>query len=455
MRIHPDVHFHEGMLLLPHHFQAFSRGIASQLEHNQASFGPCRWGVEHLDLEVNPVEVRIAAMSVVLESGLRVSFPGNARLEPRKLEGRLESNRGILPVYLGVPQWQEGVPALAADKNSRGRYHTTEYGKVDENTADPDSETGVHYRLLNAQILIGQEDDLDGFDVVKIAEIVRKSDHDPTPVCSKVYVPPLLDVTADSNLRRMLGEVLDALAEKAEGLANLVTSEPLLFALETGAQPENILKLNAINAHYAVVRQSCLTRGVHPFDAYRRICALAGSLAIFSPERYCPEFPLYDHADIAGCFSALTRKVLEYLSFTFRRDFDTRRFVAVGDGEYQECEFLPLWLDPQWELFLGVLTEERNENAVIELVMDQVKLMAGGTHEAITKEIVGGIELEYCKSTPRTLPGKNGLYYFRFNEADTVRSRWQALHTSSVLRLDAESGVFERAGFELYVGKRA
>ena len=60
--------------------------------------------------------------------------------------------------------------------------------------------------------------------------------------------------------------------------------------------------LTVLNGAYGVLNCLTFAAGVHPLTAYAELCRLVGQLAIFGPTRRAPEFPNYDHDNLAYIF---------------------------------------------------------------------------------------------------------------------------------------------------------
>lgn len=449
-----EVHWHEGMFLRPHHLQAFAAQVRSALADTTLSLGAFRYGVRRLTVD----ETRLQAGQLVLQDvdlvmpdGLRVSVPDNARVESVEFGEAFEESRGRLEVFLGVPSVPVGVGAIADEQNRRGRYLVDEVMRPDENTGR--SEQSILCRSLNLRLFLSGED-RSGYSTMKVAEIVRKGELDPEPVLDAVYVPPLLEVSGHAGLRRRLGEICDSLRSTNEALGKALSSKEMALTIESGTDPTNLFKLHTTNAHVPVVEQNCLSPGVHPFDAYRSLCALAGALALFSESRSCPQLPLYDHEDIGGRFETIIRLIKTHLHHTSKRTWDRVTFQRNSDNPYRyDCSLKDDWVAGGLELYLGV--ETALESARVEqLVTAQMKIAAPSDLNNILGAVVRGVAVVPQARTPAALPELTNVHYFQLDAKKTDALRWQPVVADKAICIVGNASEDPGIQFHVYAARK-
>ena len=419
-----DVHWKEGMLLLPQHIQLFRRGLDERVGRSGRLGGPARYGVRSLEWRLNTEELGIEAAEIVFPGGTVLATPGECTVPAVPVGEALERQRGGVGVWIGVPQYQEGVSVVRDERNRMGRYVVRTITVRDEVDSGVDSERQVEVRRLNARLFLDGED-RSGYESMRIARLRRKSELDPEPMLDPLFVPPLVDVTADPGLKRRLTEICDALRETNRALARDVSSRPFSFALESGASPEAIFKLNATNAQMATIEQLCLTRGVHPFDTYLALCQLAGSLAIFSDERRCPELPAYDHDELEVCFRQVIGQIKTYLDYTWSRVFESRPFELEEPGAHPRARLDPDWLEAGASLYLAARSEEHRPDDLDAVIGQRVKLFGAG--DAAATHALPGVKLQRELRVPAALPELTDVYYYRLDRDATRPERWAAL----------------------------
>lgn len=445
-----DVHWKEGMLLLPQHLQQFRGFVLGRAEGAALQGGVRRYGVRRLETEITAESVAVRGIDAVLPDGTVVRAPEECTVPSHSIAEGLARSGGRLDVWIGVPRQQVGVSVESSGDHRSGRYRVEVVALRDEVDAGQASERQVEVRRLNARLFVGDED-RDGYECLRIARIVRRGDLDPEPIIDPSFIPPMLDVTSHPSLSSRLEEVAVALREKNRSLGEEVASRPFSFALQTGADPESIFKLSATNAHVARLEQLARTGGVHPFDVYLELCQLAGSLAIFTPARRAPELPIYDHEDLATCFEAAIGAALSMLDASVRRFYELAEFAVPEGGARPVCRLQPLWIEAGSELYLGVRSESHSAEELDRAVGQQVKLF--GLGDEATQLAVGGIKLSREVRIPAALPDVEGVFYFRLDREATSTPRWAALAGAGAAEL-VTAGQALDATFSMYAVPR-
>lgn len=446
-----DVHWNEGMLLLPQHLQLFrSHMLERAARAAMQRVGVGAYGVRVLEWNLSPETLSVGSVDLTLPCGTVVRVPDECSVESVSISDALSASRGAIDVWLGVPEAREGVSVVASDDNRAGRYRIQRVAVRDEVDASPRSQRDVLVRKLNARLFVGEMDRA-GHSCIRVARVSRRSEHETEPVLDRNFVPPLLDVTADPGLRKKLRELCDDLRQKNESLGRHVSSQPFALALQTGADPEQIFKLDALNTQLGAIEQLCLTKGVHPFDTYLALCRLAGSLALFGPDRVCPAFPAYEHDRLEVCFEAVINKVKVYLASTIREHYERRDFVSDARG-VQQCRLAPEWLQPGSELYLGTMSESVEPEDLDRLVGQIVKLF--GARDEALRLMVPGIRLQRQVRVPPALPNRHNGHYFRLDRESTPTARWAALASSEIAELKFEGDVPTDVKFEMFIVPR-
>lgn len=421
----PGMHWREGMPLYPHYLQAHTLSLHSHLAAGNRLRGPWCWGVARLEVSISPTEppgVFVAKALLVMPSGYLVRLgadaASNAALEPRSLNGfwppdplGLDARLGI---RIGIPD-ERGVRAVADEANPRGRYRIKPERQLnDENRMDEDSAVEAERRVWNARIFLGDEDTA-GYECVQICEIQQVGEANTSPVVCSDYVPPLLDVTENENLRALLRDLCGAIRDANKRLGGEVASRPFAWTLESGADPELIYKLNATNTELATIDQLCETRGVHPFDTYLALCRLIGALAIFSTNRRCPKIDPYDHNDIGGRFARVGKIIKEFLHYVDKKTFDRRTFAPTAASLQLSCELPERWIKESLKLYLAFEVSGAAAPVIEKWLGElpgRVKLVGQEGVDSVQGQVLPGVNFVRCVKTPRALPELTDVTYY-------------------------------------------
>src|SRR5262249_15470854 len=118
------VHWHEGMFLRPHHFQAAQRHASGDL-HRSARWDlhHC-WGLRSIDLDLDALANHrfvVRALQARLRDGTLVSVPEDGTLEALDLKPALGQGTSVT-VSLAVPALHLGRANVASGAGDEARY---------------------------------------------------------------------------------------------------------------------------------------------------------------------------------------------------------------------------------------------------------------------------------------------------------------------------------------------
>jgi type VI secretion system protein ImpJ len=299
------VHWHEGMFLLPQHFQLASRHVAS-VSYLQTTYALHHyWGLRAIDLDADALAASrfvVRSLKARLLDGTAVELPADGVLPPLELKPALEKQSSVT-VYLALPVFNLNQPNASdsADPHSR-RFRVESVSLPDENTGtDPQA---VQVRLLNLRLLISGEDRI-GYETIPLARIVRSARAEALPELDRSYIPPLLACDAWAVLQR---EILQSIAERLTQKIDLLATQLVTRNVgidSSGADGLLIAQLRQLNEAQATLHVVAYTPGIHPLAAFLELCRIVGQLAFLGPTRRAAELPRYDHDDLGRCFWAL------------------------------------------------------------------------------------------------------------------------------------------------------
>src|SRR5450432_3886909 len=187
----PSVHWHEGMFLRPHQFQAADHH-ADQLACRHARCDqPYYWGLRKLQIDQDALSahrVVIRALEIRFLDGTILSLPEDASELSMDLHEALETNREA-DIYLTIPQHRPRQPNLETSSSGPVRYRSYTLDLEDENTGT--NAQPIAFRRLNVQLKHGREE-LSGFETLPLARLEKSDRAEAVPVLATTYFPPLL-----------------------------------------------------------------------------------------------------------------------------------------------------------------------------------------------------------------------------------------------------------------------
>ena len=430
------VHWHDGMFLRPHHFQAadrYARHLTQRHEQWGMHYG---WGLRELEFEPDALANHrfvVRTLKARLPDGSAVAVPEDGLLPALDLKAALEAGPSVT-VFLALAVVNLGkanVPAEGSDEAPRYLIQTQEL--EDENTGvNPQK---IQVRALNLKLLTSQQDHA-GFEVLPIARLEKSPGPEGGPELDLSYIPPLLAGDAWKPLQAdVLQSICDRIGKKIDALAGQVQARGVTFDSNVQGDPQLFAQLRTLNEAHPGLRTLAFAHGVHPLDAYLRLCDLLGKLAIYDDARRPPELPLYDHDDLGGCFYAAKRHIDALLSRAIEPEYQERAFL--GAGLRMQVALEPKWMEAGTQLFVGVRSSAPPEECMRLLTEPgqlDVKVGSSDRVDAIYRMGQAGLRFSHAPSPPRVLPAFPDLTYFQVSRSAPV-TEWQNVQRSLTLAL--------------------
>jgi type VI secretion system protein ImpJ len=375
-KLPPAIHWHEGMLLAPQHFQTASLRNEALAYYHTAAASPFHWGLMELDRSFSDGILSVNSVEAVMPDGLLVRYPelgeiareGDLSIDLNKL--KKDMKEGKQTVYLAVTSHQPG-------KAFQERYDIL-------NKKLPDTESGIddlELRVLRPRVKLVLEDDLpstfSGFPLMKVS-------WDDAPVEDKTFEPPWLHVTKStkSRLYRICADVATQLRDTATSLERRV--DPEVEASRGTQLLSTRLLIHAIASNLPAF-EVLLSSGVaHPFALYLMMASLLGNLSVGAvPAPLAP----YDHDNSLPAFAKLGDTIKSTLDGAVKKRYADHPF-RLENGEFR------LRVDASWlteELVLGLtIPRDRDQREVEEWAMGSV-MGASGKIDSLRRRRVTGL----------------------------------------------------------------
>lgn len=432
-----SVHWHEGMFLRPHHFQAAQRFETYLSGRNEKWDLHYNWGIRAIDLDrdaLSNYRLVIRALQARLRDGTAVSVPEDGTLPALDLKPAFEAGNNSFTIYLGVPTANLGKANVAENGKMDGARFTTDTQQLeDENTGvNPQP---IQVRLLNFKLLLSTQDHA-GFEVLPIARIEKSSKAESTPQLDETYIPPVLACDAWQPLNAgIIQQIYDRVGKKIELLAQQVVSRGITFDSVAQGDPQIFNQLRVANEASALLSVLAFAQGVHPLPMYAELARLVGQLAIFGAQRRTPDIPRYDHDDLGTCFYRLKQYIDMLLDIMVEPEYKERPFV--GAGLRMQVSLETAWLEPVWQMFVGVqspLSTEENIRLLTKAGQLDMKIGSSDRVDEIFRLGQAGLRFGHSPRPPRALPATPGLVYYQINRESQLEE-WQNVQRSLTLAL--------------------
>src|SRR5690606_5877479 len=114
-------------------------------------------------------------------------------------------------------------------------------------------------------------------------------------------------------LAAIMRRILDDVMGRVRTLGTQIREKRISYSSQTQGDLQKMMLLHALNE--AAGELTCLTQapGVHPLTAFTALCQIVGRLSIFGAELIPPEFPPYDHDDLAPLFIWTRKRIRQYI----------------------------------------------------------------------------------------------------------------------------------------------
>ncbi len=408
------VHWHEGVFLQPHHFQAEHRHLTDRTRRAVGWVHHHCWGLRSISIDPDALlnsRLVVRSLRGLFRDGTPVVVPDDAVLPALDLKGAFQPGQP-LTVFLALPVLNLGKSNAADDTpDPTARFRLDSQELEDENTGvNPQP---VRVRVPNVRLLLGDQDQT-GYDTLPICRLEKSALTNSPPQLDVTFIPPVLACDAWPELHAgVLQSSYDRIGRKRQRLADQLASRGAGVGSPDPVDVTALAHLRELNAAYAALGVIAHTPGVAPFTAYTELCRLVGQLAIFDRTGRWPAIPPYDHDDLGGCFLRVKLYLDALLDILPEPEYKERPFAGIGTRLQVAVE--PTWLDTAWELFIGVRSETDPDEAVRLLTVPgqlDMKVGAGDRVDAIFQLGQAGLKFETCPR-PGVLPDMAGQRYFR------------------------------------------
>ena len=431
-----------GVLLAPQHLQMQDRFLEDSMQFRLAALTHARWGFQRLEIDEAALasgQVRITAASGIFPDGLLFDFPGADTPPPPKTFGSWPADETSVFIHLGIPEYRDDGWNVATDRTAAARYVSDVILRRDENTGL--AEKPIEIARKNFRVMVGREP-LEGHSTLTVGRAIR--DASGAIRLDPHFIPPILDVSCSPYLMALMSKLFERMAARSAELSQLrrQRNESLADFSLTGIA--SFWLLHTVNSHLPVIKHLLDSGHAHPARLFEAMLVLAGSLTTFSNDLLPQSLPVYNHADLGGCFVALEKNVFDLLdpplhtsavSLPLRRVEDRNVFSTVlEDDAYLKGN---LYLAVQADMDRADLLGRAPELKVGSL--DHV--------EQMVRRSLPGLSLVHAPSPPSELPVKLDYQYFRIGQDGDA---WNAIQKSRSVAVYAPAA-FRDPRFELVI----
>ena len=361
--------------------------------------------------------------SGVMPDGTTFSFP-DPNEPPKAIEipDTLKGKR----VSLCLPVYRTGSEEVSFDDDARS---LARYSVIDEDAPDQNSVAGEPAPIQLAQPrlrLLPDGEVPEGWMTLGVCHVTERR-NDLSVALGESFIPPVVAAHESAVLSGFLRELAGLLHHRGEAIA------ARLSAPGKGGVSEiaDFLMLQLVNRYEPMVVHLSQLRTLHPERLYAELLGLAGDFTTFTRDNRRPaDYPVYNHDDLAGCFTPLMHDLRRSLSMVLEQNaFQIElleraygvRVAVIADKE----------LIKSAAFVLAVASELPGEQ-VRKLFPTQVKIGPVEKIRDLVNLHLPGVGLRPLPVAPRQIPYHAGNNYF---ELDTASEFWRGLERSGGLAM--------------------
>jgi type VI secretion system protein ImpJ len=421
----PKVLWTKGVLLSPQHLQMQDRFLEELIAFRLSSLGFLPWGFRHLDVEREPLaggSLALGGASGVFPDGMPFEIPrSDGAPLPKPLEEHWRADQETLTVYLAIPDHRADGQNISNSHNIRNTRFVSEVAlRRDENTGLGEKPIQIARKNLR---LLAEGESREGYSSLPVARIVRA----PTGVFQPDprFVPPLLDISASDyllTLARRLVELLSARSSLLSGMRRHRNQSLAEFGVSDIA---SFWLLFTVNSHLPLFRHIFETRRGHPGDLYEAMLALAGALTTFSTTVRPQDLPVYDHTDLASCFTLLDEQIRQLLETVVPSNHVTLPLRITEAPVYATAIDQDRYIAAP-QIFLAMSAQTKPDE-LARRVPQLLKVSSADQIDRLIKQALPGVELRHVPRPPSNLPIKLDYQYFLL---DCSGAAWEAIRAA-------------------------
>lgn len=428
------IFWEHGVFLQPQHFQLEYIQHIRRAAAAMALLNPYLWGVRRLEVNENAISngvFEVVSMELLLPSGEWVSFPGNAWLPPRSFGQAWTNPETPLTVYVGIAEFKDGGGNAVKAASPETTAENFRYAAPLEPDSVPDYYCGgpdmdVSTLRYNMRLCFG-DDEGGALWKMPLARLIR--DGERVRVDERM-APPCVDIAAVPVLHRFVHDVSDTLLSRNRHLEDykIVTNDGSWQGVQSnGAVLISILGLlgRSIPELNRWLHAPC----AHPWEVYGCLCRIAGELSVFAPDMSPLGetshggriIPAYDHTDLYGCFSAVSRviiRLVDTLVMGPQYIFDLEQSGAPGVfSAVMPRSALSAGSYDYWLLLRSARVKELLSASAVG------KLAPAAEMQDVVTQALPGVRLRRSDQPPMGLPRRGDMLYFRIDSNDPLWRR--------------------------------
>jgi type VI secretion system protein ImpJ len=405
------VQWFEGMLLEPQHFQQQERYHHQKSLIYQSAITPFFWGICRLEIDENLLTsgtFLIKNLLAIMQDGSVLHVNEKEDSKPQVILSDQKNIDWSTPqvIHLCIVKHRDDSANMYSDFP---RYESVEESDfLDENTG----KSPISIPRLKHKITLIVGDKVPYRYISFPIAVIEKRDSN---YIKKPFSPACQIVKKNSLLYEETSKIISLIRKKLNFLSSKI-------------QTSNIEDSNSV--FQALIRYSNIlsplvprsevmldAEGSHPYEIYKELCFIVGSLANLRRDIVCPRLPTYSHISPLTCYRKVIHLIEDYLSII--QQFSTEIPFAYDPAESTYA--LDLKHDWQWQdqwvisLYYPI---DNESSAAIEWAKNAIITTQENLEEVREIRILGA-KRKITNSIPDlALPAKQNVIYLLIEQDD-------------------------------------
>ncbi len=291
--VHDAIQWHEGMLLLPQHFQQMDRRIEHLLSYHLHTTLPYAWGIIDFQYDTAAAlsgRIYVHNLEAIMPDGSIVSAntqqANSLSLDLKPFMATLQQKVMTLYVTMVPYQWDKGN---ATSENPRF-YSVDSATVVDENTGE--NTVAIPMLKPNITLRLAESEPL-GVVALPLLKIQRLEN----VYHILEYFPPQLKISRDSSIGTLCGALSQRIREKIIFLRDRMSSQTSdIVSTDT----EKIIA--ALGGGLLSLEAMTMAGVSHPFHLYLQLIQTISQMMIVAPGTAPPLLNVYHHNNLRSSF---------------------------------------------------------------------------------------------------------------------------------------------------------
>ena len=415
------------MFLQPQHFQQQQRYLEHFVQARASVLAPHPWGVVTLEFDEASFllgKLLVKRLQAVLPDGTAIDAPA---VDPLPPAFSFPLDKKDCVVVLALANKRAGVQdtTLGGESEIGLMRYAAANREVRDTTLSAEKTAFIQTGALNLQLML-ESDATGAFQTIGVLRVIeRRADN--KLVLDRDYIPPTLDVSAQTRLLGFGREVHALLHQRGDALAARM-GKPGAGGVSEIA---DFLMLQSVNRYEPLFEHATRLVGLHPERLFALCLEVCGDLAVFSSATRRPKaLPEYRHHDLNTCFTALMLELRGLLSMVLEQraisiELVDRKYgvrtASVADMELLRSASFVLAVNAQVPPDqLRVRFPTQVKIGPVERIRDLVNLQ------------LPGVNLRGLPVAPREIPYHSGFHYF---ELERQGDLWDQLSKTGNLAM--------------------